>query len=158
MRRRSSAAAARATGRWTRGGSDIDHDVAVETADNASFLVASGLDLPFPDRSFDTVLALNLLDRVPDPARALDELARVSARSLLITSPFTWLEEFTPPERWLGGFARNGSVVRGIETVRSRLAKEFDVEEERRLPFFIPHHARSGQLAVTCLIKLRRMR
>jgi len=157
------AAAVRATGRaryrTVREGAILDeHDVAVETARNTAFLVGSALDLPFRDAHFDTVLALNLIDRVPDPARALDELARVvrPGGQLLLTSPFTWLERFTPRDRWLGGFPRNGEPVRGIESVRARLAKEFSIVGERRLPFFIPHHARSGQLGVTCLMHFRR--
>ena len=142
-----------------REGSLLDeHDVAVKSAQNTGFLVGSALALPFPDLSFDTVLALNLVDRVPDPHAALDELARVvrPGGPLLITSPFTWLDDFTPAGRRLGGFVRNGEAVRGIETVRQRFAKGFSIEAERRLPFFIPHHARSGQLGVTCLIQLRR--
>ncbi|MEM9407461.1 MAG: methyltransferase domain-containing protein [Acidobacteriota bacterium] len=135
-----------------------DHDVEVETAPNASFLVASALDLPFGDGHFETVLALNLLDRVPDPSRALDELTRVTAPggTLLLTTPLTWLEEFTAPDKWLGGFERNGRAVSGIEEAATRLSGAFAVEDERRLPFFIPHHARSGQLGLTCLLKLRR--
>ena len=149
----------RARYRTVREGRLLDeHDVAVDAPANSGFLVASALDLPFADGMFDTVIALNLLDRVPDPARALDELARVTNRggTLLITSPFTWLEEFTAPERWLGGLLRNGEPVRGIETVRARFANGFSIDDDRRLPFFIPHHARSGQLGATCLIRLRR--
>lgn len=133
-----------------------DHDVEVAAPSNTSFLVGSALDLPFADRLFDTVIALNLIDRVPDPARALDELARVTKGALLISSPFTWLEEFTPRDRWLGGFSRNDDEVRGIETVREHLSNGFSIVDNRRLPFFIPHHARSGQIAVSCLIHLRR--
>lgn len=135
-----------------------DHEVEVNAAQNASFLVGSALDLPFAEGMFDTVIALNLLDRVPDPACALDELARVTNRggSLLISSPYTWLEEFTDRDRWLGGFVRNEDSVRGIETVRERFTNGFTIVDERRLPFFIPHHARSGQIAISCLIHLRR--
>jgi len=149
----------RARYRTVREGALLDeHDVPVETARNTSFLVGSALDLPFPAASFDTVIALNLVDRVPHPHRALDELARVvrPGGRLLLTSPFTWLPEFTAEDRWLGGFSRNGDPVRGIETVRARFAKDFSIDGERRLPFFIPHHARSGQLGVTCLISMRR--
>jgi ubiquinone/menaquinone biosynthesis C-methylase UbiE len=41
-------------------------------------LVQTGAEeLPFPDASFDTVLFTYMLCTVPDPARALDEVARV---------------------------------------------------------------------------------
>ena len=35
--------------------------------------------LPFPDATFDLVLAVEVLEHLPDPARAVDELARVAA-------------------------------------------------------------------------------
>jgi len=134
------------------------HDVMVPAPSNVSFLVGDALQLGFSDRTFATVVALNLIDRVPDPARALDELARVTAPggTLIVASPFTWLPAFTDRERWLGGVVRSGEPVRGIDTVRQRVGEEFSVQDERRLPFFIPHHARSGQLGVSCLITLRR--
>jgi len=136
------------------------HDVPVEAPDNAAFMVADALNLPVPSAHFDTVVALNLLDRVPDPARVLDELARATAPggTLIIASPYTWLPQFTARERWLGGFDRNGAEVRGIETVKQRFRENFTILDERRLPFFIPHHARSGQLGVAVVITLRRDR
>ena len=125
-------------------------DVNVETAANARFGVADALDLPFPDHAFCTVVALNLIDRVPDPARALEEAARVVAPggTLLVGSPYTWLPGFTPKERWLGGFLRDGVAVHGADAVRAQLAPAFRFHREVRMPFFIPHHARSGQLGL----------
>jgi len=136
------------------------HDVAVDAPANASFLVGDALQLPVPSDRFDTVVALNLIDRVPDPARALDELARVTALggTLIVASPYTWLPQFTDRERWLGGFVRNSDEVRGIETVKEHFREGFTLLDERRLPFFIPHHARSGQLGVAILVSLRRDR
>ena len=127
-----------------------DWDVAVTTAPNARFAVADALHLPFPDRRFATVVALNLVDRVPDPSRALDELSRVTAPggTLLVGSPYTWLDSFTPRSRWLGGFARDGAPVRGAAAVRAYLASNFEFVREDQLPFFIAHHARSGQLGL----------
>jgi SAM-dependent methyltransferase len=34
--------------------------------------------LPFPDATFDLVLAVEVLEHLPDPATAIDELARVA--------------------------------------------------------------------------------
>ena len=52
---------------------------------------------------FDLVLMANLIDRLPDPARCLAQLPALVAPggALIITSPYTWLEEYTPRDRWL---------------------------------------------------------
>lgn len=44
--------------------------------------------LPFPDGAFDLVLAIEVLEHVPGPAAALDELARVSRGHLIASVPF----------------------------------------------------------------------
>ncbi|MHC4390844.1 MAG: methyltransferase domain-containing protein [Planctomycetota bacterium] len=133
-------------------------DVPVASRANAKFFVGDALSLAFADSQFDTVIALNLIDRVPDARAALGELKRVTALSgvLIVASPYTWLPSFSPPERWLGGFFRDGHPVRGKDTVQALLDPEFSLYQERRMPFFIPHHARSGQLAVAIVQCYRR--
>jgi SAM-dependent methyltransferase len=130
----------------------LDVRARIDAPGNASFAAADALALPFPDGAFDTVVALNLIDRVPDPARALAEAARVTAPQglLLVGSPYTWKEEFTPRARWLGRVGDGG------DEVRARLAPRFAREAETELLFFIPHHARSGQLGRTHIQAFRR--
>lgn len=43
--------------------------------------------LPFPSGSFDLVLAIEVLEHVPDPAAGLAELARVSRGDLVVSVP-----------------------------------------------------------------------
>ncbi len=52
--------------------------------------LASVLDLPFPDRSFDLVVCSCLLHHVPDRARAVREMARVSRRGVYLIEPNRW--------------------------------------------------------------------
>ncbi len=55
--------------------------------------------------TFDFVLMANLIDRLPDPVKCLARLPSIisSGDWLVITSPYTWLEEYTPREKWLDG-------------------------------------------------------
>lgn len=43
--------------------------------------------LPFPDASFDLVLAIEVLEHVPDPAAAVRELRRLATSSLVLSVP-----------------------------------------------------------------------
>jgi ubiquinone/menaquinone biosynthesis C-methylase UbiE len=50
----------------------------------AEFTVASILDLPFPDRSFDIAMCNNVLLHLPSIAQALPELCRVARRHVVV--------------------------------------------------------------------------
>ena len=45
--------------------------------------------LPFPDDSFDLVLAIEVLEHVPGPEAALSELARVCSGTFVASVPFS---------------------------------------------------------------------
>lgn len=49
---------------------------------------ASIYALPYPDRSFDLVVCCEVLEHLTDPAAGLAELARVSARHVLLSTPW----------------------------------------------------------------------
>jgi SAM-dependent methyltransferase len=48
---------------------------------------ASASRLPFPDRRFDLVLAIEVLEHVPDPGAALMEIARVAKDAVVLSVP-----------------------------------------------------------------------
>lgn len=49
---------------------------------------AFGDRLPFPDRSFDLVLAIEVLEHVPEPDTVLAEIARVARADVVLTVPW----------------------------------------------------------------------
>jgi ubiquinone/menaquinone biosynthesis C-methylase UbiE len=51
------------------------------------YVHADGQRLPFADRQFDVVVAAEVLEHLPDPERGLAEMARVSARHLVLSVP-----------------------------------------------------------------------
>lgn len=62
-------------------GVDVDPEAAKtarkECGDKASILLASGLDLPFPDASFDVVTSFETLEHLHDRSTFVSELARI---------------------------------------------------------------------------------
>lgn len=97
---------------------------------------------------FNVVLMANLIDRVNDPAQCLGQLPALikPGGQLVITSPYTWLEEYTPREKWLGGTVREGGPVRTFEALSALLAPHFEMSRRKSLPFLIREHARKFQL------------
>lgn len=95
---------------------------------------------------FDVVLAANLLCRLPDPRRFLARLPSLvrPGGQLLLTTPFTWLEEYTPREHWIGG---RGDVS-SEEALTTLLSADFKLQAAKDLPFLIREHARKYQWSV----------
>ena len=94
---------------------------------------------------FDAVLAANLICRLPEPRKFLDRLPQLvkSGGQLLLTTPFTWLEEFTPRENWL---ARDGR--RSFEVLKEILTPHFELQATKDLPFLIREHERKFQYGI----------
>lgn len=99
---------------------------------------------------FDAVLMANLIDRLADPARCLARLPSLvkPGGQLVITSPYTWLDEFTPREKWLGGVFRGGRPVRTLEGLRAALEPRFALLRTLNLPFIIREHERKFQWSI----------
>ena len=100
--------------------------------------------------SFAVVLAANLVDRLAEPARFLARCPGLvkSGGQLVLTSPYTWLEEFTPRENWLGGFSSDGSPRTTLDGLRAALSEHFTLIRTKELPFLIREHARKYQWSV----------
>ena len=84
----------------------IDRDRVVFREADACDLPASLLGPVGGHGRHDAVLAANLLCRLPDPAAFLRACARLVKPGgvLVLTSPYSWIEAWTPREKWLGGF------------------------------------------------------
>jgi 2-polyprenyl-3-methyl-5-hydroxy-6-metoxy-1,4-benzoquinol methylase len=61
--------------------------VARTRIDGGRWVGASALDLPFADGSFDTVVCLEVLEHLNDPAQGLAELSRIARAALVVSVP-----------------------------------------------------------------------
>jgi putative 4-mercaptohistidine N1-methyltranferase len=119
-------------------------------ASRVRFEQGDAMDLRADLGAFDAVLLANLIDRLREPGRCLGRLPALvkPGGQLVIASPYTWLEEFTPRENWLGGFKRDGQAVSTREALQTLLASDFDFMEVKQLPFLIREHQRKFQWSV----------
>jgi putative 4-mercaptohistidine N1-methyltranferase len=97
---------------------------------------------------FDVVLMANLIDRVNDPAKCLAQLPGLlkPGGQLIITSPYTWLPEYTPRENWLGGFIYDDEPVDTFAALERILSPNFELKHRKDLPFIIREHTRKFQM------------
>jgi ubiquinone/menaquinone biosynthesis C-methylase UbiE len=54
----------------------------------SSMVQASALTLPFADNSFDLVMAIEVLEHLPDPEQAMREIARVGSGAVVLSVPW----------------------------------------------------------------------
>ncbi|XP_013396303.1 uncharacterized protein LOC106163301 [Lingula anatina] len=124
--------------------SDIDRS-------RTSFRQGDACNLPVSLGQFGCVFAGNLICRLPNPYDFLNRLPTLVARGgiLVITSPYTWLEEYTPKNLWLGGYIdKNGRKVTGFDNLKKVLGPDFDLLEDKDMPFFIRETAHKNQWTV----------
>jgi putative 4-mercaptohistidine N1-methyltranferase len=110
------------------------------TADRVSFHQGDACNLKPQFTAYDLVLAANLIDRLYQPSLFLEDMAqRVNDGGLLIiASPYTWLEEHTPKEEWIGGFKKDGESYTTLDGLKDHLSKYFKlIGEPQKVPFVI---------------------
>lgn len=131
-----------------------------EAASRVTFVQGDACNLDPQFGEFDLVFAGNLIDRLPDPGRFLGQISHhVRPGGLLvISSPYTLLREFTPREKWIGGFLAAEREVTMLEGMGACLEPWFEpVAEPLDLPFVIRETERKFQHSVAQLSAWRRL-
>jgi len=77
-------------------GVDIALSSSLQSMKNLRFQMADVSKLPFPDRSFDTVVCAHTLEHVVDIITVIQELRRVSKKRLIIVVPMQKPYLYTP--------------------------------------------------------------
>lgn len=99
-------------------------------------------------RGYDLIFCGNLIDRMSDPGAFLRGLHKlVSERGMVvISSPYTLLEEFTPRQNWIGGYYENGQRLTVLDGMTRCLADHFRLAAEPEdIPFVIRETRRKHQ-------------
>ncbi|MFN2354973.1 MAG: 5-histidylcysteine sulfoxide synthase [Desulfopila sp.] len=113
---------------------------------------AQNLKAQFTD--YDLVLAANLLDRLSKPGDFLRSIhERIKDDGLLVlTSPYTWLEDFTAKEDWIGGYRRDGEPFTTLDGLQEILSPHFSlIASPLDLPFITRETARKFQHSIAQL-------
>jgi 2-polyprenyl-3-methyl-5-hydroxy-6-metoxy-1,4-benzoquinol methylase len=108
---------------------------------DVEFQVGDAQDLSgISGRPFHVVIAINLIDRLPNPWKFLAQLPAlvVPGGQLAIASPFTWMEQFTPRRQWIPS-----------EQLPALLRPHFRPTRRHDLPFLIREHRRKYQWCVS---------
>ena len=133
---------------------------------NVEFLVADAQAAPFRKGVFSCVSSLNLIDKLPLPLVHLREMNRVSKKQggqFLFSDPFSWSEEITPEENWLGGTEDGPYSGRGMDNILSLLKGDagglkppWRIEEQGHVWWKIRNHRNHFELIRSCFIKAGR--
>jgi len=118
---------------------------------NVEFYQGDACNLKEHFKGYDLVMGTNLIDRLYEPTLFLNDVKhRVNKGGyLILTSPYTWLEEYTKKEQWLGGYIdENGNEVSTIVTIKEILLDTFDFVAVEDVEFVIRETPRKYQHSI----------
>jgi hypothetical protein len=97
-------------------------------------------------------MAANLIDRLYNPKKFLNEVhSRLNIGGvLLIASPYTWLEEHTPREEWIGGIKKDAENFTTLDGLKEILGVHFKmISQPTDVPFVIRETDRKYQHSIS---------
>jgi 5-histidylcysteine sulfoxide synthase/putative 4-mercaptohistidine N1-methyltranferase len=130
-----------------------------EVAPKVAFWQGDACNLKPVFSGYDLILAANLIDRLYAPRLFLAQVhERLNPGGLLVlASPYTWLEEHTQRQEWVGGFKKDGESYTTLDGLKDILGIHFDlVEGPIEVPFVIRETRRKFQHSLSELTVWRR--
>ena len=76
---------------------------------------------------------------------------------LVITSPYTWLEDYTPRAKWIGGRREHGEPLSTLAGLTRALDPRFSLLGREDIPFVIRETARKHQHTLAEMTVWRRI-
>ncbi|RXJ84691.1 5-histidylcysteine sulfoxide synthase [Arcobacter cloacae] len=127
-------------------------DLGLEQIKNkVSFMQGDACNLKDIYSGFDLVFCSNLIDRLYYPQKFLDDIPlRINKDGLLVLlSPYTWLEDYTPKENWLGGYIKDNKEISTLDSLKNNLSSQFELLDIIDVPFVIKETARKYQHTIS---------
>lgn len=118
-----------------------------EIKEKVTFMQGDACNLKDLYAGYDLIFCSNLIDRLYYPQKFLEDIPnRVNKDGLLVLlSPYTWLEEYTPKQNWLGGFLKDNKEVQTLDTLKENLKDRFELLNTIDVPFVIKETNRKFQ-------------
>ena len=120
--------------------------------DKVEFWQGDACNLKPHFKDYDLIMATNLIDRLYEPHLFLASVhERINQNGyLVLTSPYTWLEEYTAKEFWIGGYEdENGNAVSTLDGLKEMLKEHFELVATEDVPFVIRETPRKYQHTVS---------
>lgn len=118
-----------------------------------SFHQGDACDLRADLGQFDVILASNLLCRLPQPMGFLERVPSLLSNGgiLVLVSPYSWLEEYTPMDKWIGGNSSqdNNDCFETLSRTITSVSKQMELIHREDVPFLIREHERKYQFGVS---------
>ncbi len=119
-----------------------------QSRNKVEFFQADASNLKSRFSGYDLIVAANLLDRLYDPQKFLSTIHEhlLPGGLLVLTSPYTWLKEFTRRDRWVGGLRKDGEPYTTLEGLQELLRPHFRmISEPVDIPFVLRETRRKFQ-------------
>ena len=122
-----------------------------QLTDKINFVQGDACNLKPQFSHYDLIYASNLIDRLGNPKQFLNSIhQRLNPGGyLVIASPYTWLEEYTNKENWLGGIKVNGENFTTLDGLTETLISHFELIAVKEIPFVIRETKRKFQHSVS---------
>lgn len=120
--------------------------------DKVSFWQGDACNLKPNFNGYDLILATNLIDRLYEPKLFLSSVDSMLNEDgvLILTSPYTWQEESTKKEFWLGGYKdEKGKDIKTLDALKLVLEDSFELVHTQDLDFVIKETSRKYQHTVS---------
>lgn len=120
-------------------------------AKKVNFIQGDACNLKPIYTGYDLVYASNLIDRLNDPQHFLTNIGqRINQGGyLVIASPYTWLEDYTPKDKWLGGIKVKGENFTTLDGLTETLIGQFELVAVKEIPFVIRETKRKFQHSIS---------